>query len=467
MMKRIVSFLLAFALTFSLVGCKHEYSEKDLPQYDSQEFELSGLWAPYEINEETMRTYKDAGFNIFTFSNASLKPRTSETQFYLGSKRTMDVLKLCKKIGIDVYISYGATWYTREIEGDEYFDNKPFSTHDYYSEYKDIIKGMYIYDEPNKEAMAKLASKDLVEDFKKVYPNVKYMINLIPETAIASRHYESYTEMLTDYGENIMSQFEKPYICVDCYLFSDWDMVELNILNNYNQIAKTAKKYDANTTMILQSSTGNEFLDTLSEGDMRQQAYLAIAFGANALQYYLYAIPIYNYGEAELEYMYNSCMLDRDQKPSEIYYHVKTVNQEVQKFASAVLAYKWDKTIGISGTEDTTYRACSLEYDENFEPVSMGETKHYVSAKATQDLVVSRFTSEEYGEAYMLVNFSKSSGKDGGKNIVDATFKDCGAIALYGGAGFDGKPEIITLDENGKCTLDLAYGEGKFIVPLK
>lgn len=460
MIKRTVLFLLVFALFFSLVGCKHEHTEKDLPQYDTKEFELSGMWAPRDITEEAFTLYKDAGFNVFSFSNHDEIPRSSENQYYLGSKRTDEALKICKKIGIDAYVSYGSTWYTRAIEGDEYFDNKPFSTHDYYSEYKDIIKGMYIYDEPNKEAMAKLASKDLVEDFKKVYPNVKYMINLIPETAVTSRNYDSYTELLTDYSENIMSQFEKPYICVDCYLFSDWDRVEFNILNNYNQIAKTAKKYDANTTMILQSSTGNEFLDTLSEGDMRQQAYLAIAFGANALQYYCYSVPD--------EIPYNYCMLQQDNKtPSELYYHVKTVNQEVQKFASAVLAYKWDKTIGISGTEDTTYRACSLEYDENLEPVSMGETKHYVSAKASQDLVVSRFTSEEYGEAYMLVNFSKSSGKDGGKNIVDATFKDCGAVALYGGAGFDGTPEIITLDENGKCTLDLVYGEGKFIVPLK
>lgn len=460
MLKRILSIVLVVVMAFAISGCEHKYTEKDLYDYSSKEFELTGLWTPLDITEEAFTLYKDAGFNVFSFSNHDALPRSSENQYYLGSKRTEEALKICKKIGMDVYISYGDTWYTREIEGDEYFVNKPFTNHNLYEEYTDIIKGVRISDEPTKERMAELASKDLIDDFKKVYPNKKYMINLIPETAVSSRNYDSYTELLTDYSENIMSQFEKPYISVDCYLFSDWDRVELNILNNYNQIAKVAKQYNANTTMILQSSTGNEFLNTLSEADMRQQAYLAIAFGADTLAYYCYSVPD--------EIPYNYCMLEKDNKtPSELYYHVKTVNNEVQKFASAVLSYKWDKAIGVSGTEDTTYRVSSIEYDTNLEPVTMGDTEHYVSAKATQDLVVSRFTSDEYGEAYMLVNFSKSSGKDGGKNVVDLSLKDCGAVAVYGGAGFDGTPRIITLDQDGKCTLELAYGEGNFIVPLK
>ena len=87
------------------------------------------------------------------------------------------------------------------------------------------------------------------------------MINLIPETAITSRDYVDYPEMLEHYSKDIMEKFEIPYICVDCYLCSNWDFVGLNILHNYNQIAKTAEKYNAETSFILQSSTGNEFWD--------------------------------------------------------------------------------------------------------------------------------------------------------------------------------------------------------------
>lgn len=444
-------------MAFSVVGCDKKYTEKDLPSYASQEFEICGLWAPREISEEAFKLYKDAGFNILSFTNHDEQPRTSENQYYLGSKRTMEALEICKKVGIDVYIAYGASWFNRANEGDEYFDNNPFSTHDLYGEYKDIIKGVHINDEPNKETMTKLSDNDLIEDFKKVYPNTKYMINLIPETAVTSRDYDTYPEMLEHYGNDIMSKFENPYICVDCYLYSNNSAVGMMILNNYNQIASTAKKYGAETTFILQSSAGNEFLDTLSEADMRQQVYLAIAFGADNLQYYCYSVPE--------GIPYNHCMLEKDNKtPNQLYYDVKTVNAEIQKFASAVLAYDWQQSIGISGSEDQTFRVCPIEYEGlDLTPITIKDARHYVSAKGTQDLVVSRFDSKEHGEAYMLVNFGENNGKT---NTVSASFKDCGAVAIYGGEDYSGTPEIITLDEKGNFTLDLAYGEGAFVVPL-
>ena len=62
-------------------------------------------------------------------------------------------------------------------------------------------------------------------------------------------------------------------------------------------------------------------------------------------------------------------MLNHDGTPNELYYSVKTVNQEIQKFASAVLAYNWEQTIGKTGTKDQTFRVCSIEYDENFDKI--------------------------------------------------------------------------------------------------
>ncbi len=464
MFKKATAFILSCVMCMSIIGCADEAQEKtdnesgkiEPLKYAAQEFEICGLWAPRQMTEEAFKQYKDAGFNIYSFTNHDELPRTSETQYYIGSKRTMEALEICEKVGIDVYIAYGASWFNRANEGDEYFDNKPFSTYDLYGEYKDIIKGVHINDEPNKETMTKLSDSALIEDFKKVYPNTKYMINLIPETAIASRDYNDYPEMLEHYGNDIMSKFEKPYICVDCYLYSNWDLVGKNILNNYNQIANTAKKYDAETTFILQSSTGNEFIESLSEADMRQQAYLAIAFGADNLQYYCYSVPE--------GIPYNHCMLERDNKtPNDLYYHVKHVNEEIQKFASAVLAYDWQQSVGISGIEKQTYRVSCIELDDNFERIKFENAKHYVDAVGTQDLVVSRFDSKKYGEAYMFVNFGDDTETT---NKVEACFKNCKALALYGGEDYSGTPEIIELDKDGKFTLDLAYGEGVFIVPF-
>ena len=38
--------------------------------------------------------------------------------------------------------------------------------------------GVHICDEPNKDTMNEMANKILVDDFKKVYPNANYVINL-------------------------------------------------------------------------------------------------------------------------------------------------------------------------------------------------------------------------------------------------------------------------------------------------
>ena len=62
--------------------------------------------------------------------------RNSEEQFYLGSKRTMKALELCKKLGLKAVINYD-DWIaqTSEEQGTEYYGETPFSKHDVYGEY--------------------------------------------------------------------------------------------------------------------------------------------------------------------------------------------------------------------------------------------------------------------------------------------------------------------------------------------
>ena len=63
----------------------------------------------------------------------------------------------------------------------------------------------------------------------------------------------------------------------------------------------------------------------------------------------------------------------------------------------------------------------------------------------------------------MFVNFAEESEIP---NKVTATFKDCGAVAIYGGEGFTGTPKIVELPEDGNLSLELKYGEGVFIIPI-
>lgn len=465
MLKKIFCIVLVIFMTLGISACSETNNKteditesnvevKKIPDYPKQEFGLSGYWAPYELTEESLQLYKDVGFNTLLMINHSLD-NTSEDQFYLGSERTMKALELCRKMDLKAILNYN-DWKAEQVEGAGYNGETPFSTYDLYGEYKDIITGIHIVDEPKDFHIPIYGKESLIEDFKKVYPNADYIVNLIPIGGAVPYGFESYDAMLELYDDIFMSKFETPYISVDLYPFHTVSTTAKSVLvSNHHGIAKKAKETGARTTFIMQAATGIEFEAELTEGDMRYQINTALAFGTDNLQYYCYSVPK---GRD-----YNYCILNADNTPSKLYYDVQKINRELQGFASAYLAYDWDQTIGVSGTEDQTFYIGEIEYDDDFKQTKFEKAKYYVASQGTQDLIISRFESEQYGEAYMFTNFSELRDKT---NTAQITFKDCKEVAIYGGAGFDGEPKIVNLNQNGSLTLDLTYGDGVFIVPI-
>lgn len=500
MLKRALAIVLVLTMAFSLTACdinlskskENQKQEEALPEYEQKQFELSGFWAPYELTEESFKQYKDVGFTHFAMINHSLS-KTSENQFYLGSERTKKALELCRKTGLNAILNYN-DWVATWSENDpDYNGDTPFSKYDLYGEYKDIITGIHIVDEPylkrpdGSSHFETYGNTTLIEDFKKVYPNAEFIVNLIPFTAYATRGFDSYDQMMELVEETFMEPFDNPYVSVDVYPFHQGStMDDGTLLINYQYIANSAKKYGIKPAYILQSSVGGtvkvqnpdeevkkEFEMELSESDLRWEVYNALAYGADTLQYYCYAVPTtFDEDGNVVEYMYDNCILNHDGTPSDVYYSLQKIHKEIQSYASVILNYDWEKTIGVSGTDDQTFRVSSIEeaLNENgeFEKLKLDDAKHYVTAQGTLDMIVSHFTSEKYGEAYMFLNWAERNEEDNVlKNVVTATFKDCTQVAVYGGIGFDGTPKIVDLDEDGKTTIELEYGEGVFVTPIK
>lgn len=461
MFKKIISAILAVTTTlcaaFSLTSCEQK---NKLPEYAQKDFEFSGFWTPYELTEESLQLYKDLGFTNLALGNHSLVPWNSDTQYYLGSNRTMKALELCRKVGLTATLSYN-DWIGPAIEGEDYFSDTPFSQHDVYGAYKDIITGVHIVDEPYVKHIEQYTKPSMIEDFKKVYPNADYVINLINIGALESRGFNSYEEMIQIFDEKVLSKFDKPYLSVDVYPFrrkdNDGGINARTIAQNYEYIANATKKYGTKPAYILQSSTGNEFQNNLSESDLRWEVNIAMAFGTDTMQFYCYANP-----KSGNEFLYNYCILNSDNTPSPIYYSLQKVLKEAQSYASVILAYDWQQTIGATGNTETTYRISNMEYDDKFNLKKFENAKHYVSVKSTHDLLISRFENSNYGEAYMFVNFADR----GGDSTSDIKFRDCKAVAIYGGAGFSGTPKVVNLDASGNLELKLKYGEGVFVIPL-
>ncbi len=479
MFKRILSLLLAFVMMFSIVGCGEEAAEStakdEKPQYADKQFEISGFWAPYDISEEGLQKYKDVGFTTLAMINHSLGA-TSEEQFYLGSDRTMTALKNCKKVGLNAILNYNDWMVLRcEEEGEDFYGETPFSKHDIYGEYKDIITGIHICDEPykknwnNENHFEIYGNKTLIDDFKKVYPDAKYIVNLIPITALSSRGFTTYEEMMELYEKTFMEPFETPFVSVDVYPFHQGNTQDDGtLLVNYRYIADSAKKYGVKPGYILQSSVGGadegrkEFEMELSESDLRWEVYNALLFGADTLQYYCYSVPKSFDEDGNEVFMYDSCILNRDDTPSPVYYSLQKIHKEIQSYSNVILSYDWQSTTGRSGYEKTTYRVATIEYDDNFELIGFENAKNFVEASSSCDVAISHFTSKDFGDAYMFLNWADREDK----NTVTATFKDCSAIKVYGGAGFEGTPKTLELNEKGEVTFELAYGEGVFVTPV-
>ena len=190
---------------------------------------------------------------------------------------------------------------------------------------------------------------------------------------------------------------------------------------------------------------------------------IALAFGADNMQFYCYEVPKFDTEETgTYTPIYDYCILNQDSTPSPIYYSLQKLIKEVNSFSNVILSYDWQQSLGINGYDETTNRLSNMIYDDNLEFKKFDGAKHYVSAKSTHDLLVSRFDSEKYGEAYMFVNFADR----GGNSTSEITLKDCKSVAIYGGEGFDGTPEIVEIGEDGILNLDLAYGEGVFVTVL-
>lgn len=171
-LKRLIAACMAFAVVCVGGACSPSAA---LPEYEPAEFTVFGYWAPYEISEQSFKLYKDCGMNTLMMVNHAGE-RTSEEQFYLGSERTIKSLRTCRATGLAAMLNYN-DWIAESVHKNHY-SQTPFSQYDLYGEYKDIIRGVHICDEPKREHLEKYFLKELADDFRETYPNSTYFVNL-------------------------------------------------------------------------------------------------------------------------------------------------------------------------------------------------------------------------------------------------------------------------------------------------
>lgn len=453
--KKAFAILAASAIIFSSFSC----GKKDkgvvesvppptIPEYAEQDFVFYGFWSPYDMSKEGFELYKQSGLNTMFFTNHSHEIRNSDTLHYLGSNATMRSLELCREVGLDAIINYGY-WYKELAEGVS-FSSTPFSDYDLYDEYKDIIVGMHVADEPNINQIDVFGDDVLTADFKSVY-DVPYLVNLYPSTAnwtvVGKDGYRAYVQK---YADEVVADFEdNRLLSVDFYPFRN-NSFHSGWLFCYNQVAQVAKATGSMQNYYIQTAVGSEFQSSLGVEEIAMQLNVAMAFGADWFGFYCYEMPRDN---ADRTPMYEYCMLNADGTPSPLYYAVQSEIARVSAFSNAYLSYDWVKTVPVFKSVEQDNQALLMLGEVDFSGTALK------GVKSSEDAIVGCFNSS-YGEAFMVVNYTNPSIETTAS--VKMEFSKGRYVAIY---GQESEPEIVEL-KGGNLTLEIPSGEGYFITVL-
>lgn len=234
--------------------------------------------------------YKDAGFN---------------TLFVVPSP---DALTLASSLGLNAIIYYP----------DVFNGSNPEGIANLYKNYPAMV-GYYLADEPMQNDFPRLA--DIVNRLKAVDPKHYSYINLLPIGATSGISYDQYLNAYT-------TIVPTDYISYDLYPITSDTNGTLHVNSEFYhnlEIVSAKAKASGRTfwTHILSSPHYSYPIPTLSQ--LRFQAFSALAYGSQMLQYFTY-----NTGN---DRYFNSAPIDENGNKTPIYYLVKQVNSEIQALA--------------------------------------------------------------------------------------------------------------------------------------
>ena len=221
-----------------------------------------------------------------------------------------------------------------------------------------------------------------------------------------------------------------------------------------------------NTGHISTSQTADyPYLGILDhQGYITLQAYAAMAYGFDAISYFTYCEHwLYDSSNPYFDapYLYNESTGVWEKQA--MYTYVQNANALIDKLQPIYTGFDWQGTKLVAGSSATKGFGNATNYTAYSGVLS--------SITATQDAVAGCFTLGDDYEGFMVANTALPTDTLSGtkyytghipsNNTVTMTFAGCTKAIVY----LNGTPEIQNLT-NGVLSLNLAFGEGAFVIPL-
>jgi hypothetical protein len=182
--------------------------------------------------------------------------------------------------------------------------------------------GLWGWDEPASDVFAPLAA--MTEEFRKHAPHRLFHLNIFPNYATPE---QLGTPTYREHVEKFVSIVKPQLLCFDHYAVMANGTIRPEYYENLATIRQCALKNGLVPWMFILSLKHNAYADP-SEGQMRWQAYTALAYGMKGILYFVYW---------PYEALAPSAIVDLQGKPTRLYPIVTKLNGEIRAIGKILL----------------------------------------------------------------------------------------------------------------------------------
>lgn len=516
-MKRIKYLLLALIICSSplyVVGCGEKGLKRELvPDYSSYEdqfdfYAYSSVYNGYFtidgekyytgesfLTLEQYQMYKDCGFNI-VYPQSTLKIDTKNGREEGFEKLKTEVDKFVS-IGLDKTIVYdedlswlglkpgGLIGEGKDYPNEDALDEKVYEYVSLYADYPGIY-GVSLADEP----------KDIwCTSYGEVYKSIKrvnekygynlyidYNLNPLNRSKLVYEEYYPYVEGTGDpnpitgsvnfedcflrykqYIYNFLDSMDPDYIRYDHYPLRNGYMLD-TFIPCIQFIAETARDRGIEFHMVNQSfdmnTSGSHSTRRLTENGAKWLNNMLLGFGVREISYFTYYTRNENRSDGE-SFIDGGSFVTLYGQPTNIYYFMKEIMGDNQKFAPTILQFDYRKS-GVFTKLPLNYPAQHLQYVEQ-NVVTFDKIKS-IEVNKECAMINELYDKENDRYMYMAMNIVDPDYK--GSNVYQTITLEFDKEYNYALVYRDGDSFLYKLNDS-KINVKGGPGEASFIIPFK
>ena len=303
-------------------------------------------------------------------------------------------------------------------------------------------------------------TKDVYQQF---YPYVEGT-NQNPDTT-GHFSFEDGFVRYKQYIENFLSSMQPDYIRYDDYPLRNGKLRETYI-PNLQYIADVCRDRGLEFHMVTQSfgmnSQGTQSMRQLTEEGAKWLNNMLLGFGVTEISYFTYFTRTENVSTGESFYQYdNGSFVSMYGKPTNIYYFMKEIMADNQRFAPTVLQFKYKKS-GVFINAAPNYSTAHLRYVENVNKTTYEKLKS-VSINKECAMVNEMYDAENDRYMYMAMNIVDPMYQ--GSLVYQTITLEFAPEYKYAVVYRDGERTLHKL-KGSKLNVKCAPGEASFVIPF-